>query len=135
MRWPSRLMVCLVTLVVLCLDVGLMSTAIAWTLRFAPLDHTTSTATPFAPSTSVPVTPHFLRILVIRNQIIFGIEAPYMQVIKLKPPIDFQQLSDSTTSSVPSAVTPPTFRSRHDLRGPEGLLLRHPQTLVGHTLP
>jgi hypothetical protein len=135
MRWSSRSMVCLMTLVVLCPGLGLVSTAIAWTLRFAPPDHTTHSAAPFVSSTSVLVSPQFLRILVTGNQIILGIETPYMRAMELTLPIDLQRSSGSTSSTLPSAVTLPASRTTHDLRGPEALLLHGPQTIVGTTLP
>jgi hypothetical protein len=119
------------TLVALCLGFGPVSMAIAWTLRFAPLDHSTGTAVALIPATSALVTPQFLRILVTGNQLLLGVESPHIRAIDFRPPVDFKQPASST---LPAAAGLPAFRSRYHLRGPEAFLLRLPQTVVGQTL-
>jgi hypothetical protein len=118
------------TLVALCLGFGPVSMAIAWTLRFAPLDHA-GTAVVLIPSTSAPATPQFLRILVTGNQLILGVEFPHIRAIDFRPSVDFKQ---PASSALPSTASLPAFRSRYYLRGPEALLLRRRQTVVGPTL-
>jgi hypothetical protein len=130
MLLSSRLMVYLIMLFVFCQGVCPASMALAWTLRFAPLHHTTGDTAAFTPSTSMPVMPQFLRILITGKQVIIGVEAPYLRAIKLVPPIRFEQRSRST--SQPAANTY-TLRPRHHLRSPETFLLRRPQTVVGKT--
>jgi len=115
----------------LCLGLGPVSMAIAWTLRVAPLDHTTGTTEALITSTSVTVTPQFLRTLVTGSQLILGVEAPYIRAIEFMPPLDFKQPSSS--ASPPAAIIP-IFYPSHHLRGPEALLLRRRQTVVGETL-
>lgn len=124
----SRLIACLVTLLILGLYACPSAIAFTWTLRFAPLDYTPSTADAFAPSTSVPVTPQFFRVLVTRKQVIVGAEKPYIRDIKPAPPLHFKPLPRPASESVANARAP---RPAHHLRGPEARLLRHPQTVVG----
>ena len=130
MFWSPRFMVCLMTLAVLYLGLGRVPIAIAWTLRFVPLDHTTGTTAALTPSTSVPETPQFLRILVTGTQLILGVEAPYIRVIEFNPPIDFKQ---APSSASPLAASAPTSHPSHHLCGPEAVLLRRPQAVVGNT--
>ncbi len=107
-----------------------LATAFPLQLRFAPLGHTPRDADAFAPSTSVPVSPQFFRILVTRKQVMIGAEDPYVNPIKLTPPIRFKPLPRSTSEPVTNVQS---ARPMHHLRGPEALLLRRPPTVVGKT--
>jgi hypothetical protein len=127
----SRLMACLYTLLVFFLCGGSVSKAFAWTLRFAPLGHTTVDAEALTPATSVPVTPQFFRILVTPQQVVVGAEDPYSRVIKFNPPIRFKPLPPSAAQPVASARH---ARPRHQLRGPETFLLRRTQNVAGKSL-
>ncbi len=127
MCFSSRLTTCLCTFCVffLCLCSG--PKAFAWTLRFAPLDHTTGDEEVLPPSTSVPVTPQFFRLLITPKQVVVGAEKPYIRVIKLNPPTRFNPL--------PPAAAPPVAntrnaRPRHQLRGTEAFLLRRTQNVA-----
>ena len=111
------------------LGLSLASSAFAWRLRFAPLAPPSDTNA-FAPSTSVPVTPQFLRFQVAQKQVIMGVEAPYVRAPKTMTPIRIEQRALTVSPAVADSPSP-----KHDLRGPETLLLRQPQTVVGQTLP
>lgn len=101
MLFLSRFTVRLCTLCVLFLGLYPASEALAWTLRFAPLDPSRDDT--FAPSTSLPVAPQFFRISVIPNQITIGAEEPYIRSIHLNPPIRFKSFSPDAEQPVAKA--------------------------------
>ena len=111
------------------LGLSLATSAFAGRLRFAPLAPP-STAEAFALSTSVPETPQLFRFQVTQEQVIMGVEAPYVQTRKPTPPIHIERRGRTVSPAVADSRP-----SRHDLRGPEALLLRQPQTVVSQTLP
>jgi len=112
------------------LGLSLASSAFAWRLRFAPLAPPSAAADAFAPSTSVPVTPQLFRFQVTQKQVTMGVEAPYVRAPKPTLPIRIEQRALTVSPAAADAQAP-----KHDLRGPEALLLRQPQTVVGQTLP
>ncbi|PON16724.1 hypothetical protein C2W62_16920 [Candidatus Entotheonella serta] len=129
---PSRFTICLCAFLIFFLGWFPASSVLAWTLHFAPLDHTTSHADAFAPSTSAPVAPQLFRIVVAPQQVTIGTEAPYIRHIRLDPPIRFKALSPEATPPVSNARQ---VRPRHQLRGPEAFLLRRTQNVAGKPLP
>lgn len=129
----SRLMVFLCTLFVFFLHLSPTSLAFAWSLRFAPLHHPTGDDNALTPSTSVPVAPQFFRLLATSKQVVVGVEDAYTRAIELDPPIRFKVKPRPPAAAQPVANTRRT-RPRHQLRGPEALLLRGTQTVVGNTL-
>jgi hypothetical protein len=130
MRLSGRLMVYSITLFALFSELFLASTAFAWTLRMAPLNQPTVDSVALPSWTSSPVNPQLFRISLTRDQGIIGIEAPYIRVVEMVPPIQFNRISPDASQPVQSAQTSPL---RYDLRGPEVLLLRRQQTAVGNT--
>lgn len=114
-------------LIILLLGWG--SSAMAFTMRFAPLDPTPGDVDVYAPSTSVPVAPQFFRLTVVRQQAIIGAEVPYVRVVEPVSPVRFNVKKLSRAKPAPISHTP-LSPPRHQLRGPETFLLRRTQTVA-----
>ena len=132
MRSSSRFIRHVIACAVVALGLSLASSAFAGRLRFAPLAPPSAAGDAFAPSASVPVTPQLFRFQVTQKHVTMGVEAPYVRAPKPAPPIRIEQRALTVSPAVAAADAQVP---KHNLRGPEALLLRQPRTVVGQTLP
>jgi hypothetical protein len=130
----SRLMIYFCILFIFFLYSSPASLAFAWAVRFAPLDHTTGDNDAWTPSTFALITPQLFRIVVTSQEIVIGVEEPYVRAIKLDPPIRFK-LEPRAPAAAPPVDAARNKDPRHQLRSPETLLLRRTQAVVGKSFP